>query len=472
MESQGLVALDSRVSPRRDRVKGRALGRALPQTAKLMLIGSIHTSRLSNIAKAAAIASLLFVAAASARGENPNPTSTSAADGSRDTALGTATDDVVERGRYLATAANCVSCHTHDGGAPFAGGLAFQTPLGTIYSTNITPDSETGIGKWSEADLIRAMHEGIAPGGRQLYPAFPYPSFTRVTDADVRAIYAYLRTLKPVRYTPPSNGIAFSQRWGMSVWNALFFKPGRFTPTSTRSAEWNRGAYLTEGLGHCGACHTPRNLSLAEIADRAFAGGDFQDKVTDDKIRSWSAVNLTSSSTGIGSWSVGDIAKYLKTGFSQHGGAFGPMNDVIINSTRHLSADDLHAIATFLKNLPSQEPFVEAKPPADQLKAGEAIYHDRCEKCHLASGRGGLFNGPRLAGSAVVQAANPASLVNVILYGAHGPTVLGVFSGWETMNPYGSILSDDEIATLCNYIRNAWDNKGNTVTASDIGKQR
>jgi alcohol dehydrogenase (quinone), cytochrome c subunit len=433
-------------------------------------MGPIRTSYLGNLAKTTAIALLMFVAAASAQDEPPVPAST--ADRSLKGALTAPADDVLRQGRYLATAANCISCHTRPGGPPFAGGLAFQTPLGTIYSSNITPDFESGIGKWSEADLIRAMHEGIAPDGHRLYPAFPYTSFTKVTDADVQAIYAYLRTLRPVRYTPPSNDIAFNQRWTMIVWNALFFKPGRYTRTAAQSAEWNRGAYLSEGLGHCGACHTPRNLSMAEIADRAFAGGDLQDKVTDNRIRRWSAVNLTPSSTGLGSWSVGDIARYLQTGFSQHGGAFGPMNDVISNSTRYLSMNDLHAVATFIKSLPPQESLVEPKPSADQLKSGEAIYRDRCEKCHLTSGRGGLFNGPRLAGSAVVQAVDPASLVNVILYGAQGPPVLGAFGGWETMNSYANILSDEQIAALCNYVRNTWGNRGNLVTASDVGKQR
>jgi mono/diheme cytochrome c family protein len=414
----------------------------------------------------------MFVAAASAQGETPAAAAAAADRPALNTAPAAPADDVLAQGRYLAAAANCISCHTRPGGPPFAGGLAFQTPIGTIYSSNITPDFESGIGKWSEADLIRAMHEGIAPDGHRLYPAFPYTAFTKVTDADVKAIYAYIKTLNPIRYTPPGNGIAFNQRWTMIVWNALFFKPGRYIRIAARSDEWNRGAYLSEGLGHCGACHTPRNLSMAEIADRAFAGGDLQDKVTDYRIRPWSAVNLTPSSTGLGSWSVGDIAKYLQTGFSQHGGAFGPMNDVIINSTRHLSTDDLHAIAIFLKSLPLQEPLFEPKPSADQLKAGEAIYRDRCEKCHLASGRGGLFNGPRLAGSAVVQAADPASLVNVILYGAHGPSVLGAFGGWETMNAYGNILSDQQIAALCNYVRNTWGNRGNAVTAIDVGKQR
>jgi alcohol dehydrogenase (quinone), cytochrome c subunit len=434
-----------------------------------MITGSLNGSNHRSLSRPGVIAVMLLVAAVSACGKNPAPASPAS---TSLMAHSPSPDSALDRGRYLATAANCVSCHTRPGGAPFAGGVPFPTPLGTIYSTNITPDPETGIGKWSETDLIRAMHEGIAADGRRLYPAFPYPSFTKVTDDDVKAIYAYVKTLTPVRYRPPSNGFMFSMRWGMIVWDALFFKPGRYAADAAQSAEWNRGAYLSESLGHCGACHTSRNLFMAEITDRAFTGGEFQDKVTDDRSRRWSAVNLTPSSTGLGPWSAGDIAKYLQTGFTQHGGAFGPMNDVITNSTQHLSVDDLHAIATFLKNLPPQAPPMDPRRSADDLKAGEVIYHDRCEKCHLASGRGGIFNGPRLVGSAVVQAVDPASLVNVILYGAQPPPVLGAFAGWETMNSYADVLSDVEIAAVSNYVRSAWNNKGTVVRPSDVATQR
>ncbi len=183
-----------------------------------------------------------------------------------------------EQGRYLAAAGNCVSCHTRPGGAPFAGGLPFTTPLGTIYSTNITPDTQTGIGSWSAADLRLAMQRGVARNGSHLFPAFPYTSFTRVSDADILALYAYLRTVPAVHYRPPENGLMFSMRWPMVLWNAMFFKPGRFGINLSESEEWNRGAYLVSGLGHCGSCHTPRNLLLAEKADRAYHGGALQSR--------------------------------------------------------------------------------------------------------------------------------------------------------------------------------------------------
>jgi mono/diheme cytochrome c family protein len=382
-------------------------------------------------------------------------------------------DEVLEQGRYLAAAGNCISCHTRPGGPPYGGGLPFKTPLGTIYSSNITPDPDTGIGKWSEGDLNRALHEGIAADGRRLYPAFPYPSFTKIADVDVKAIYAYLKTLEPIRYVPPRNGIMFRLRLGMILWNALFFKPERYMPDTERSAEWNRGAYLVQGLGHCGACHTPRNLFMAEVSARAYAGGLLLDKGLDNKYRRWSAVNLTSSLTGLDSWSIEDIVKYLRVGFTQRGGTFGPMNDVIINSTRHMSTDDLRDIAIFLKGLPPQEPAVDQKPAIEQIAAGRTKYEQYCDKCHLASGRGGLLTGPRIQGSAVVQASDPASLINVILYGPDVPTAaLGAFGGWDTMKPYKDVLSNDEVAAVSNYVRNSWGNKGKIVTARDVARQR
>ena len=321
---------------------------------------------------------------------------------------------MIARGKYLADAGDCVSCHTRPGGPPFAGGVPFSTPAGTLYSSNITSDPETGIGKWKGEDLRRAMHEGVGADGHRLYPAFPYTSFTKVSDEDVDSIYAFLRTIAPVHYSPPVNDFLFRQRWGLFVWNDLFFTSGRFQEDHARSQEWNRGAYLVEGPGHCGACHSPRNLLLAEVAAQAYAGGSFQEKVADDKFRRWSAVNLTQSPDGLGAWSLTDIAKYLKTGVSSRAGSFGPMNDVIVNSLRYLTAEDIHAIAVYLKSLPPRSSGVARRTSAD-VKDGPAIYKSRCEECHMSSGRGGMFSGPPLAASAVAQADDPASLINIIL---------------------------------------------------------
>jgi mono/diheme cytochrome c family protein len=352
----------------------------------------------------------------------------------------------------------------------FAGGLGFTTPLGSIYSSNITPDNDTGIGRWTGADLRRAMHEGIGRGGYHLFPAFPYPSFTRVTDADVDAIYAYLHTVPAVRHTPPANSLLFRLRWGMSVWNWLFFKPGRFQPDSKQSAEWNRGAYLVGGLGHCDACHTPRNLFLAEIDGRAYAGGNFIDRVSDDQMRRWSAVNLTSAHSGLAAWSLDNLTRYLKGGFAPRAGTFGPMNDVIVNSLRNLSSDDIHAMATYLKSLPPRGDST-ATVPASAVSAGAGIYKDRCEECHGSSGRGGLFNGPPLERSAVVQDDDPATLINVVLYGPTLPKGIS-FGAWETMKPYRDVLSDNEIAAVANYIRGSWGNRARQISPSEVAKQR
>lgn len=379
-------------------------------------------------------------------------------------------EGILARGQYLADAANCYSCHTRAGGVPFSGGVAFETPFGRIYSTNITPDGTTGIGSWKEDDLRRAMHEGIAADGSHLFPAFPYPSYTKVEDADVAAIYAYLRSLQPASYTPPKNGLLFSQRWALAIWNALFFKSGRFVPDTSQSTEWNRGAYLTAGLGHCGACHTPRNVFMAELSDKAYEGGVVMDRVAENKVRRWSAVNLTSAKHGLGSWSVDALAKYLHTGFSPRGGAFGPMNEVIVNSLVKLTAEDAKAMAVYLKSLPGRE-YMGQSVSAEQAEAGAALYEKRCEECHTASGRGGIFSAPPLAGSAIVQAEDPSSLLNVIL---HGPATAEAVSygGWETMKSFGDVLEDAEVAAVSNYVRGSWGNVGRAVTADEVARQR
>jgi mono/diheme cytochrome c family protein len=380
------------------------------------------------------------------------------------------TNDSVAQGKYLADAGNCFTCHTQPGAAPFSGGVRFETPFGNIFSTNITPDPISGIGLWTVDDLRRAMHEGIAADGYRLFPAFPYPEFTKVTDADVSAIYAYLRALKAVRYAPPPNSLPFRQRWSVTLWNKMFFAEGRFTPNAAQSDEWNRGAYLVQGLGHCGACHTPRNVLMAEQADRAYQGGVIQDHVTKDKIRRWSAVKLTSAKNGLGAWSVNDLTKYLQTGLSARGGTFGPMNEVIVNSLRKLLPEDVRAMAVYLKSLPAED-YTGKSVSEEAAKAGEVVYKARCEKCHSASGRGGMFSGPPLAGSSVVQTEDPASLINIILYGPQTPKEVS-FGTWETMQPYDDVLDDYQVAAVCNYVRGSWGNSASTVKVSDVTHQR
>jgi mono/diheme cytochrome c family protein len=376
----------------------------------------------------------------------------------------------IERGKYLVAAGDCVSCHTRALGPAFAGGRAFATPFGIVYSSNITPDNETGIGKWTADDLRHAMHEGLDPAGRRLFPAFPYTSFTKVTDQDVDDIYAYLRSLSPARASPPPNGILLRIRWPMALWNWVFFRPARFTPSTSQSGEWNRGAYLVEGLGHCSACHSPRNIFMAEVTARAYAGGSLLDEVEKDKLRPWSAVSLTPAKQGLAAWSVDQLTKYLKSGFSSRAGTFGPMNEVILNSLGKMTPDDLRAMAVYIKTLPALEDDVAAVT-ADQAKAGAMIYKDHCEKCHSASGRGGLFNGPPLAGSAVVQNNDPASLINIILYGPQSPMEISL-GAWETMKPYQDVLDDAQIAAVANYIRGSWGNRSRPIGQSEVAGQR
>lgn len=431
----------------------------------------------------AGICALLAVAAiGAARAQDAAPAPSPAPDAA-----------LVEQGRYLATAGDCVSCHTRPGGQPFAGGLPLKTQFGTLYTPNITPDRDTGIGGWSEEQLARAMREGVADDGDHLYPVFPYTAYTKVTDEDVHAIFAYLRSLQPVIYTPPKNEMKFpfSIRPLMIVWNKLFFKEGRFVPDASKPAEWNRGAYLVEGLGHCGSCHTPRNVLGGERASLALTGGTYLDEITDavedqnivaldNLVRPWSAVSLTTSPTGLGAWSVGDIEAYLKTGHNKRAGVFGPMSKVVNNSTKFLSDPDLHAIAVYLTSLPAATRNSGQKIPDDKIKAGEIVYTTRCGDCHLPTGLG-IAQGPNvdptkvsppLVGNAVVQAPDPATLINVILYGAHEGTQ-GADS-WPKMpgfeNEVG--IDDDQIAALANYLRASWGNQGDAVAPSAVAKQR
>lgn len=412
-----------------------------------------------------AAAALLVLGAAALwpDGDAPAPVASSVPDEAADEAT-------VKRGKYLADAGNCFSCHTREGGAPYAGGVPFDTPFGTIYSTNITPDAETGIGNWTGDDLRRAMQEGIAADGSRLFPAFPYPSYTKVKDQDIAAIYAYLRTLEPATYTPPGNSFLLRQRWALRLWNALSFDGGRFVPDTTRSAEWNRGAYLVEGLGHCGACHTPRNRWMAEVEDKAFHGGVIRHEVEHGKVRDWSAVDLTPAKNGLAAWSEQELTQYLHKGFSPRGGTFGPMNEVIVNSLMKLTPEDVNAMAVYLKSLPASEYDGESVPP-EQAKAGEAIYEERCEECHSSSGRGGIFSGPPLAGSAVAQSENPTSMINIMLYGADMPDEVS-YGLWERMQGFGDVLDDSEIAAVANYVRGSWGNVAAPITAEDVERQR
>ena len=416
-----------------------------------------------------------------------NPGTASAAGGARAEAA------LIDQGRYLATAGDCISCHTRPKGAPFAGGLPLSTPFGVIYSANITPDLATGIGAWSEQQFARALHEGIAADGRRLYPAFPYTAYTKVTDQDVHAIYVYLRSLKAVRYTPPPNELRFpfSVRGLLAGWNLLYLQPGRYVPERAKSAEWNRGAYLVQGLGHCGACHTPRNLLGGERTAEPLTGGAYPDEITDEVIndrvtpmeertvRLWAAANLTQASTGLAAWTVDDIAAYLKSGHNSRAGAFGPMSVVIANSTSQLRPEDIRAMAVYLKSLPPASQPGQSDPDEERRRAGEIVYTTRCADCHQSTGLGmprkpnadPSKTAPPLAGNPALQAPDPATLINVVLYGAH--EALPSPESWPKMSGFElSVgLDDAQIAALCTYVRSSWGNRAAPVDAAAVAKQ-
>jgi mono/diheme cytochrome c family protein len=360
----------------------------------------------------------------------------------------TAADDVVARGAYLAWAGDCVSCHTAPGGQPYAGGYKLDTPFGYLLSPNITPDAVTGIGRWTADDFWRALHQGVNQRGQDMYPVMPFDFYTRVTREDSDAIFAYLRSVPAVNNAVVVNHLRFpfNQRWSMAVWRELYFSPGSHKPDPAKSAAWNRGAYLVEGLGHCSACHSPRNALGGIEKDKAYTGAT---------IDGWFALNLTSElHTGLGSWTVEQIATYLKTGaVAGKTTALGPMALVVKNSTSQMSEADLSAMATYLKDIPANSTLRQGKPAPDPTRAaGAALYLDHCAGCHQAGGRGmpGVF--PPLAGNGVVLASDPADILKVVL---HGVPAQGKY---VPMPAFAGQLKDQQVADLANYLRTSWGN--------------
>lgn len=390
----------------------------------------------------------------------------------------------IARGEYLALAGNCASCHTAPGGAFMAGGLAFETPFGTIHSTNITPDVETGIGGWSERDFLNSMRHGVRPDGEHLYPVFPYASYTRMTDADVAALWAWMQQLPAVRQGAAANDLPFpfNVRALMAVWKALFLEPGAFEADPSQPEDWNRGAYLVEALAHCSACHTPRNLLGAERRHLAMSGGEYLDRVPGGGHRPWSAPNLTSSERGLGLWSREDLAAYLKEARNSFLESFGPMNEVIMNSTRHLEAADVEAMAVYLESLPAIDDAPGPVPDAQTLGMGRTVYNLHCGTCHLPTGEGDPEMAPKLnRGSLVVQAANPASMINAILYSPEAPKAAsaplpelpGLPPKWlHPMEDFQYLLDDDEIAAVVSFVRSSWGNDAGAVTPEQVARQR
>jgi len=371
----------------------------------------------------------------------------------------------VTRGRYLVRAGDCQACHTAAGGKPFAGGRAVPTPFGTIYSTNITPDPDTGIGDWSDADFYRAMHAGIRRDGKHLYPAFPYPWFTKLDVDDVRAIRAYLATLPPVRQLNRPNALPWplSVRSAMAVWNSRYFDAGGYRDDPMRSAQWNRGAYLVQGLGHCSACHGDKNFAGAVDKKHPLTGG-FAEHVY--------APSLGGGlRDGLGGWSVQDIVDYLGDGRNAKSAATGPMAEVVADSTQYLTEADRRAMAVYLKSLPARQNDSVDAADADLMKQGHALYTDNCEGCHLRAGTGEAGAFPPLQGSAAIQAAEPDSLIAVILHGARAPATRADASALA-MPAFADKLDNAEVAALISYIRQAWGNRASAVSADKVSDLR
>jgi len=374
----------------------------------------------------------------------------------------------IERGRYLAIAANCVSCHTdlYNDGVPWTGGREMETPFGVIITPNITPDEETGIGRWSADDFWRALHEGRRRDGSHMYPAFPYTHFTRMPREDVNALYAYMRTIPPVEadHTPEEElPLPLQLRAAIAGWNLLHFDQGVFVPDPEQSEEWNRGAYLVTGPAHCGACHTGRNV-LGGEQEAEFLRGE--------ELENWHAPNIRGGAHGgISHWSREDIVEYLGGGRNVHTGAMQRMGEVVEYSTQHLTEEDLGAIATYLMSL-DDEPRAQYDPPSEAvMNAGAAIYFDNCAACHHADGSGEPYMFARLNGSNKVLSDDPTTVLRIILEGAQAvptrehPYPLG-------MPAFGWKLSDPEIADLVSWLRNAWDNNGPAIAASDVADIR
>ncbi|TFZ51653.1 c-type cytochrome [Serratia proteamaculans] len=387
----------------------------------------------------------------------------------------------LQHGEYLARAGDCAACHTGPSGVPFAGGLKMTTPVGAIYSTNITPDKQTGIGEYSLQQFSDALRKGVARDGTRLYPAMPYPSFAKISDGDIRDLYLYFtRQVKPVVQQNKDSDIPWplNMRWPLALWNLAFREDGAYRPDVTQSLDWNRGAYLVQGLGHCGSCHTPRGIGFQEKAlsqsDDAYLSGG--------TLEGWHAANLHADKVnGLGSWSSEDITRFLKTGHNNRLAAFGSMVDVVQDSTQHLSDADLRAIASYLQSLPvtnkQEKPLQKDGSTANMLlngnlsRAGAQTYVDNCAACHRTDGQGYRDTFPQLAHNPALLSDDPSSLISIILNGSRTPVTVGAPTGL-TMPDFGWRLNDEQIAQLATFVRSSWGNKAPAVTADQVQEIR
>ena len=368
---------------------------------------------------------------------------------------------LIERGAYLARAGNCRDCHTPRGAGPYSGGRGIPTPFGTVYSSNLTPDAATGIGAWSAAEFRRALQHGRSRDGRLLYPAFPYDANTRVSAADADALWAYLRSLPAVAQANRPHALRwpYDTQAALALWRALYFRPGRFETQPQQTAEWNRGAYLVQGLGHCSACHAERNALGATRNAVGLAGGLIP-------LQNWVAPAL-------GGEPADAVAQLLQTGVADGAAMLGPMAEVVLHSTQHLSPADLLAMARYLQSLPRPVPPARAESTAlpTHLERGAKVYDARCTQCHGADGRGVARAYVPLAGNRAVLQEPPANLVQVVLGGAFAPSTAGNPRPFG-MPPFATELGDEDVAAVLSYIRNAWGNRAGEVMALDVQRWR
>ncbi len=375
----------------------------------------------------------------------------------------------IERGAYLAKAGNCAACHTARGGTPYAGGEGIATPFGTVYPSNITSDPVHGIGDWSAGDFWRAMHHGQSRDGRLLYPAFPYPDYTHVSREDSDALHAFLQSVPPAAQPNQAHALRFpyNTQGALVVWRTLFFSPGEYQPDATQPAEWNRGAYLVQGLGHCMACHAPRNAWGATSSEPDFSGGLIP-------MQRWYAPSLSASGeAGVQDWSLDEVVQLLRDGHSPKGSALGPMAGVVAGSTQHLDEADLRAMGRYLQSLPRvdvQAPEGERAQPR-VLAMGERLYSKQCASCHGEQGQSEKPGFPSLTENRTVTMPSSANLVQTILHGGYAPTTRGNPAPYG-MPPFAQDLNDEQIAAIASYVRSAWGHRSGRVTPLDVQKLR
>ena len=417
--------------------------------------------RLAFVVVSAAVA--LFGAASCSKKEPPAPEAKS-----------DPKQEQIVRGQYLTAVGDCYACHTVRGSPPFAGGLEMPTPFGKLYTPNITPDRETGIGTWTADDFWRALHDGKSKDGSFLYPAFPYTNYTKVSREDSDAIHAYLMSVKPVnqKSRPHELGFPYNQRELMAGWRALYFTAGEFKENPNQSKEWNRGAYLVEGLGHCNACHATRNALGAITKDDDYSGGLIP-------LQNWYAPSLTSSrETGLGDWELKEIVDLLRTGVSARGAVYGPMSAVVQHSLQEMSMLDLTAMATYLKvqnEKKAAEPWLaherSAGETAVMMKVGAKIYKDYCESCHQPNGEGIPRVYPPLANNQSITMKNPVNPTRIVLNGGFPPSTEGNPRPYG-MPPFYPVLSDEQVAAVVTYIRRSWGNDAPPTWSVEVQRSR